>query len=200
MPGKLVVIEGADGAGGEEQSRRLLKLLEERGTPAARHQYPDYSGPIGELIHDFLHRKHEFSPDILLLLYGADMVKDVPKIRAWLEEGRVVILDRYFTSTLACQGMQGIRVENMLKFAETFSLPKPDIIIYLRVSPDAAIKRKAGEKESLDRNEDDREFITRVLDSYGQLIRGNVFGHWHVVDADRSIEEVFQDIRRILGV
>ena len=116
MAGRLVVIEGADGAGGEEQSRRLLVLLKERGIPAKRHQYPDYSGPIGRIIHDFLHKKYDFSPEMLLLLYGADMVKDVGKIHAWLKQDKVVILDRYFTSALAYQSMQGVKLENCLKF------------------------------------------------------------------------------------
>jgi dTMP kinase len=200
MPGKLVVIEGADGAGGEEQSTRLLALLKERGIPAERHQYPDYDGPIGRLIHDFLHERQEFSPEMLLLLYGADMVKDAGKIRAWLKQDKVVILDRYFTSTLAYQVMQGVKLEGCLRFAEVFELPKPDFIIYLKVSPEVSMERKAGEKESLDRNESDKGFISRVLDSYDYLVKNNTFGQWYVVDADRPIEEVFADIRKILRI
>jgi dTMP kinase len=200
MKGKLVVIEGADGAGGEEQSKRLLALLRERGVPAERHQYPDYRGPIGRLIHDFLHEKHDFTPGVLLLLYGADMVKDAGRIRAWLKQDRVVILDRYFTSTMAYQGMQGVKLENCLKFAEMFDIPKPDFIIYLRVSPEVSMERKSGEKGSLDRNESDKGFISRVLDSYDYLIKNNVFGQWYVVEADRPIGEVFADIRKILRV
>lgn len=200
MEGKLVVIEGADGAGGEEQSKRLLNLLTEKGIPAKRHQYPDYGGPVGRLIHDFLHRKHEFSPEVLLLLYGADMAKDRKQIRAWLKEGKVVILDRYFTSTLAYQGMQGVKLGDCLKLADIVGLPKPDHVIYLRVSPEVSMERKSGEKESLDRNESDGDFISRVLESYDRLIKDNTFGQWYVVDANRPIEEVFSDIRRILRV
>ncbi len=200
MTGRLVVIEGADGAGGEEQSKRLLTLLKERGIPAERHQYPDYSGPIGRLIHDFLHKKHDFPPEVLLLLYGADMVKDAGKIRAWLKQDRVVVLDRYFTSTLAYQSMQGVRLKNCLRFAEIFDIPRPDFIIYLKVSPEVSMERKAREKESLDRNESDKKFISRVLDSYDYLIKNNTFGQWYVVEADRPIEEVFADIRKILRV
>lgn len=200
MAGRLVVIEGADGAGGEEQSKRLLALLKERGIPAERHQYPDYSEPIGRLIHDFLHRKHDFSPEMLLLLYGADMVKDVGKIQAWLKQDKVVVLDRYFTSTLAYQSMQGVKLEKCLRFAEIFELPKPDFIIYLKVSPEVSMERKSREKESLDRNEADKGFISRVLDSYDYLVKNNTFGQWYVIDADRPIEDIFSDIRKILRV
>jgi dTMP kinase len=200
MPGKLVVIEGADGAGGEEQSKRLLKLLEEKGVAVERHRYPDYDGPIGKIIHDFLHRNHEFSPEVLFLLYSADMVKDISRIRTWLKDEKVVILDRYFTSTLAYQSMQGVKLKTCLKFAELLDLPKPDFIIYLKVSPEVSMERKSKEKESLDRNEADKEFITNVLNSYDYLIKNNIFGQWYVIDGDRPIEEVFTDIRKILRV
>jgi dTMP kinase len=200
MTGKLVVMEGADGAGCEEHSKRLIKLLKEKGIRAEKHQYPDYGNPIGDLIHDFLHRKHDFSPEMLLLLYGADMVKDRERIRAWLKQDRVVILDRYFTSTLAYQSMQGVKLDRILKFAELFDLPRPDLIIYLRVSPEVSMERKAREKESLDRNESDRGFISNVLNSYDYLVKNNTFGQWYVIDANRPIGEVFADIRKILRV
>jgi dTMP kinase len=200
LAGKLVVIEGADGAGGEEQSKRLFKLLKETGKPAVRHQYPDYSGPVGELIHGYLHKEYEFSPEMLLLLYGADMVKDKERIRKWLAEDKIVILDRYFTSALAYQTLQGIKLENVIKFAEIFSLPKPDYIIYLKVSAEVSMSRKLQEKESLDRNESDKSFVERVLNSYDYLIKNNIFGQWYVIDANKPIEEVFQEIRKVLSV
>jgi dTMP kinase len=189
MTGKIVVIEGADGAGGEEQSKRLLNLLKERGVPAIRHAYPDYDDPIGRIIHDFLHRKYEFSPQMLLLLYTSDFVKDLDKIKSWLEQDMIVILDRYFTSTLAYQTMQGLKREDILQMAEIFKIPKPDYIIY-----------QVREKESLDRNESDREFIGKVLDSYDELIKKGVFGQWYVVDGEKPIEGVFSEIRKILKV
>jgi dTMP kinase len=200
MTGKIVVIEGADGAGGEEQSKRLLNLLKERGVPAIRHAYPDYDDPIGRIIHDFLHRKYEFSPQMLLLLYTSDFVKDLDKIKSWLEQDMIVILDRYFTSTLAYQTMQGLKREDILQMAEIFKIPKPDYIIYLKISPEVSLERKVREKESLDRNESDREFIGKVLDSYDELIKKGVFGQWYVVDGEKPIEGVFSEIRKILKV
>lgn len=197
MRGKLVVIEGIDGAGGETQSKKLLEHLHARKIPCKRIYYPDYGNPIGDLIHDYLHKKHDFSVDIQLLLYGLDMIKDREKILGWLNEGRTVIADRYFTSILAYQGMD-FPLENALKFAEIFRLPKPDIIFFLKISPEISIKRKKGEKKNLDRNEADMELHKKVAASYENLIKNQVWASWFVIDGEKNKEEVFGQIKKVL--
>ncbi|MCJ7816913.1 MAG: dTMP kinase, partial [Candidatus Aenigmarchaeota archaeon] len=173
MPGKLVVIEGIDGAGGETQSKKLLQYFQSKKIPCERVYYPEYGNPIGDFIHDYLHKKHDLPVDMQFLLYATDMVKDRDKVLGWLKQGKVVIADRYFTSMLAYQGL-GFPIENALKFAEIFSLPKPDIILFLRISPETSIKRKKVEKRNLDRNEGDRAFLSKVSASYESLIKNQV--------------------------
>jgi dTMP kinase len=199
MRGKLVVIEGVDGAGGETQSKLLLEYLRSRKIPAERIYYPEYGNPIGDLIHDYLHKKHELPVDIQFLLYATDMVKDRGKIQGWLNQGKTVIADRYFTSVLAYQGM-GFPIENALKFAEIFRLPKPDVILYLKISPETSIKRKKGEKEHLDRNEANRAFLEKVSASYENLVKNQMWSSWFVIDGEKSPEEVFGQIKKVLRV
>jgi len=200
MRGRLVVIEGIDGAGGETQSRLLLEYLRSRKMPCEKVHYPEYGNPVGDFIHDYLHRKHELPVDMQFLLYATDMVKDREKIQAWLNEGRTVIADRYFTSTMAYQGLMGFPVENALKFAEIFRLPKPDIILFLKVSTETSIRRKKGEKEHLDRNESDRAFLEKVSASYENLVKNQVWGSWFVLDGEKSKEDVFSQIKKVLRV
>jgi thymidylate kinase len=57
MPGKFIVIEGIDGAGGETQSKLLFEYLSSRKIPCERMLYPDYGNSIGKFIHDYLHGK-----------------------------------------------------------------------------------------------------------------------------------------------
>ncbi len=199
MRGKLVVIEGIDGAGGETQSKLLLRHLRSRKIPAERIYYPEYGNPIGDLIHDYLHKKHELPVDMQFLLYATDMVKDREKILGWLNQGKTVIADRYFTSVLAYQGM-GFPIENALKFAEIFRLPKPDMILYLKISPETSIKRKRGEKEHLDRNEANRAFLEKVSASYENLVKNQVWSSWFVIDGEKPPEGVFSQIRKVLRV
>lgn len=198
--GTLAVIEGIDGAGGETQSNLLLNFLKGKGIPAVKLTYPDYSGPIGRLIHEYLHKKFEFSTEIQFLLYSSDYVKDQEKIKKLLEEGKTVICDRYFTSALAYQGLRGFPLEKALKFAEMFGIRKPDIIIFLRVSPETSVKRKYKEKNSLDRNESNKEFLGRVSKFYDSLIDKQVFGKWVVLDSEKSKEGVFEEIRKALDL
>jgi dTMP kinase len=199
MKGRLIVIEGIDGAGGETQSKKLLEHLRSRKIPAERIYYPEYGKPIGDLIHDYLHRKHDFPADIQFLLFATDMVKDREKVQAWLAQGKTVIADRYFTSVLAYQG-PAFRLEDSLRFAEMFRLPKPDAILFLKISPETSIKRKVKEKQHLDRNESDRSLHQKVSESYESLAKNRVWGSWFVIDGEKSKEEVFGQIKKVLRV
>ncbi|MBI4176433.1 MAG: dTMP kinase [Candidatus Aenigmarchaeota archaeon] len=195
MDGKLIVIEGIDGAGKETQSRLLYNHLKARKAPVALFTYPDYKNDIGKLIHGYLHSKNDLSPEMQFLLYAADMVKDREKISGLLRSGTIVIADRYFTSTMAYQGLP---IESSLKFAEIFSLPKPDMIIYLKISPDTSVRRKLKQKGRLDRHEADKEFLGNILGLFSRLIEKQSFGRWTIVNGEQPVSSVFREIRTIL--
>lgn len=197
-PGKFIVFEGLDGAGTESQTALWLDYLRQQKKPAERIRYPDYEGPIGRLIHEYLHQKYDFSVEVQFLLYFTDFVKDVEKINEWLREGKTVIADRYFTSTIAYQGLRGFSEEKALKLAEFFNLPNPDLIVYLKVSSEVSIKRKFKEKGSLDRNEKDKEFLVKLSGFYENLIEKKAFGEWILIDGEKSIQEVFEDTKKII--
>ena len=200
MKGRLVVFEYVDGGGTETQSKLLLDYLKNKGLPAERLSYPDYGQPLGRLIHEYLHRKFELSNETLVLLHLADRNKDRERVRRWLEEGRVVIADRYITSTMAYQGFAGFPVERIIRLAELFNLPKPDAIIYLRVSAETSMKRKLKEKNRLDRNESDSELMKDMNEFYLKLAGKNTFGRWVVIDGEQSKERVFGEVRKALGL
>lgn len=198
MAARLIVIEGIDGAGGEVQSKRLCEFLRKKGIPAERLTFPDYSGPIGRLIHEYLHKKYDFSTKVQFLLYFSDYLKDQAKIKELLKQGKTIVCDRYFTSILAYQ--EGFPEEKALKIAELFGIQKPDMIIYLRVSPDTSIKRKQGEKAGdLDRNEGNKPLLVKVSRRYEDLIKRQVFCKWVPVDGEKPIEDVFEEIKKALG-
>jgi dTMP kinase len=200
MKGKFVVIEGLDGAGGELQSKKLIEYLKSKNTEAVRLSYPDYQNPIGKTIKEFLDKRHELTPEMQVILYGGDMVKDSGRIGALLERGAFVVTDRYFTSTLAYQVANGFPMESALKFAEIFGLFRPDAVIYLKISPETSMERKFKENNQLDRYEKNGGFLGKVAKQYEELAKGNVLGTWHIVDGEKSIEDVSGQIRRILKV
>ncbi len=200
MRGKLIVFEGIDGAGTETQSKMLLSHLRSKGVKAERIFYPDYEGDLGKLIKQFLDKKKELSPEMQFVLYAGDMVKDRQKISGWLDEGKTVIADRYFNSTIVYQGLRGFKLEKALRFAEDFGIPKPDIVILLRISALLSAKRKMGENGKLDRHEEDVSFLEAVSRSYQKMAMDNVFGSWFVVDGERPKEDVQKEVLKILKI
>jgi len=196
----FIVFEGIDGAGTETQSNLLIKFLNKNEKEAELIKYPDYEGPIGQLIQDFLHKKFNFSPDVQFSLYATDMLKDRERILKALKDGKIVIADRYFTSTLAYQSItQGFPLDKGIKFAEIFDLPKPDLVIFLDISPDTSVRRKFKEKKTLDRHESDKDFLGRVRESYFNLIKNEVFAKkWIVINGEKTIEEVETEIHDIV--
>jgi len=196
----FVIIEGIDGAGGETQSKLLIEFLQKNGWQTQFINYPDYDGPIGLLIHDFLHKKYDFPPDVQFSLYATDMVKDREKILNVLKEDKVVIGDRYFHSTLAYESLtKGFGLERGLKFAEVFDMPVPDLVIFLEVSPETSMKRKFGEKKNLDRHEEDKKLLEKVKESYHDLIKNKVFAkELVIIDGEKSIEEVAKEVQEIV--
>ncbi|UZE93141.1 MAG: dTMP kinase [Candidatus Nealsonbacteria bacterium] len=194
----FLVFEGLDGAGGETQTKLLSNFLKKEKIPFEKLSYPDYRGPIGKLIHQFLHREYEFSPENQFLLYFSDFLKDKEKIKKWQQERKFIISDRYFTSTLAYQCQKGFPLKTALKIAELFDLPKPDLVIYLKISPETSIKRKFSEKRSLDRHEADKKFLKELTKSYQKLIKKQTFSRWIMIDGEKSIEEVFLQVKEII--
>ena len=198
MNGKLVVFEGIDGAGTETQSKMLVSHLKSAGAPAERIFYPDYEGYIGKVLSMFQEKEIELPTDMQFLLYAGDMVKDRSKLLAWLGDGRTVVCDRYFNSTIAYQGPRGFDQAKALRFASDFGLPKPDVVFLLRISPEESAKRKMGEKGRLDRNEEDLAFLGKVNAAYERMAEANVFGRWFVIDGERPKGDVFRDVLNVL--
>jgi len=78
--GKFIVIEGIDGAGGETQSKLLLKYLSDRGKKVEFFSYPNPNSPVGKLIYEFLGKKFDLEPATQFLLYTSDILLDKEKI------------------------------------------------------------------------------------------------------------------------
>jgi dTMP kinase len=200
MAGRLIVFESIDGGGTETQSKLLLEYLKKKGIPAERLTYPDYEQPLGRLIHEYLHKKFEFSNETLVLLHLADRNKDKQKIREWLDEGKIVIADRYITTTIAYQGFAGFPIEKIIQLADMFELPKPEAIVFLKISADTSMERKQKEKPELDRNEENKELMKDMGKFYEKLINERVYSKWFVVDGEKTRQEVFEQVRKVLDI
>lgn len=196
--GKFIVLEGIDGCGKGTQVKKLAAHLKGQKTQVKTLSYPDSEGPIGELIYKWLNRKYDFSKEVQSLLYFSDFLKDKEKINKWLKEGKTIISDRYFSSTIVYQCLGGFPLKKSLHVSKLFDLPKPDLIIYIDISSDTSIKRKFGQKGELDRHEADAKFQSDLAKSYKKLIKKQTFAKWVAIDGEKSADKVFTEIKKLI--
>lgn len=146
MIGKLVVIDGADGAGKATQAKLLVQRLRADGHVVETMDFPQYTqNHFGKLLRECLDGKRgeflEIDPRIASVLYAADRFESVKKIQAWLEAGSVVVLDRYVSSNMLHQGAKIEAEEALTEFLAwldtmehtVFGIPRPNLIVYLEV-------------------------------------------------------------------
>jgi len=196
--GKFIVFEGIDGAGAETQSRKLFWYLKKRGERVLKLKYPDYRGKIGRIIKDYLYKKVSLNPDLQLIFYLADILKDKRKIEKYLERGYKIVSDRYVTSTLAYQG-SNLGVLKVMDIIRGFSFPEPDIVVYLKVPVDISIQRKRKEKDKLDRNEINKNLLKKASVTYNRISKDNLFGkRWITINGEKDKKAVFEEVKRKL--
>jgi dTMP kinase len=181
----FIVLEGVDGCGKSTHAKLLAKWIEESGKKIHLTAEPT-KGEIGKLIRKVLSGKKKVDPLTLALLFTADRSEHVKEIKKKMEEGHVVISDRYYHSTVSYQAAQGVNREVLLKM-NGFA-PEPDIIIFLDIPADEAEERaKSGEIF------EKKEFLEKVR---GEYMR---FKDLKVIDATRDKKTVQEEIRGIVS-
>jgi len=192
------IIEGLDGAGGATQTNLLKKFFEKKNIPYVFVKSPEYGTEIGRSIRDYLTGKIKLNPKEAFILFATDVLNSVTMIKKGLEENKVVIADRYITSTIAYQCANGFSFESALNFVKSHEYPKADAIIFINIKPVTSMKRKLKEHGRLDKHEKNLGFLKKVRNFYLKEIKQNILGKWFVVDGERSIEEVHEDIVKII--
>jgi dTMP kinase len=147
--GKLIAVEGIDGSGKQTQVRLLARELESRGYRVLPTGFPQYGSWFGKLVGQFLNGDYgdlnTLDPHLTALLYAGDRFECKQPIVAALEDGNIVIADRYIASNLAHQTAR-TAAEKRAEFRtwiehleyNIYSLPKEGLVLYLRLPPSAA--------------------------------------------------------------
>lgn len=202
MTGTFLSFEGGEAAGKSVQAARLAESLRARGRGVVLTREPGGT-PFAERIRDvLLHaREVDLAPEAQALLFSAaraQHTRDV--IRPALAEGKIVIADRFFDSTLAYQGyglgadLEGLRA--MTRFAVGALVPQRTFLIDL---PVAVTLSRLGARSGTARwdrfHGDNRAFYERVREGYLRLAAAEP-GRFVVVNGDRPEEAVAADIRR----
>ncbi|BDH79845.1 MAG TPA: dTMP kinase [Methanothermobacter sp.] len=182
-----ICIEGIDGAGKTTQCKLLKDWFDKNGYRAELIREPTQS-PIGRLIRRILNEPSLPTDDqqkILGLLFAADRLLLKDKIKKAKNEKTIIISDRCFYSSIAYQ-----EPEDWIREINKFAI-KPDIVIILDITPEDAQERFEG----LERFEE-KSFLERVRRKYLRIAEEKKFP---VVDANRGINIIQEDIRRIIA-
>jgi dTMP kinase len=195
VPGLFVTIEGIDRSGKSTQARRLAESL---GEDALLVREPGGT-PAGERIRDLLKDPSiDLDPRSEALLFAAARAELVASvIRPALEQGKVVVSDRYLDSSLAYQGHARGLGEAEVRLINDWATAglEPDLTVLLRIDPAVAAAR-AGER---DRFEDEGLGLQqRVADAYEQLAAASP-QRWKAIDAARDGDAVAADINTLVS-
>ena len=181
MSGKLIVIEGVDGAGKATQTTRLFERLQNLRVNVQRVSFPDYASESSALIKmylrgDFGGTAEEVNPFAAAMFYAVDRFASFQKWKDFYESGGIVLADRYTASNSAHQGTKFSRKADREKFwnwiddieFKKFQLPRPTLTIFLEMPPEisAMLRQKRGRE---DLHESDYNYMVKSYKTYVEL-------------------------------
>ncbi len=198
MPkGKFFVIEGVDGSGKATQTKLLVEALVKNGHQVEKIDFPQYGKASAGLIENYLKGmyggSHEVGPYKASIFYAVDRYDYSFQIRKWLEEGKIVVADRYVASNIGHQG--GKLVEDKKAWNDyvdwlhhleyqIFQIPKPDYTFILKISPQLSMQKSnkitdqekikkrvayLGDEKKQDIHEADTTHLANGLKSYVEI-------------------------------
>jgi dTMP kinase len=217
--GKLIVIDGSDGAGKSTQVELLISRLRKEGRRIETTNFPQEKNLFGALIKDSLDGKHgdfiKIDPYIVSSLYAADRFESKAKIEKWLASGTTVILDRYVSANQMHQGGKIKDTKARTKFLtwldrmehEVFGIPRPDLIVYLHVPVMLSQKLLKQRARKMDLAEKDVQHLKNTEKS--ALFISTSQKNWKKIDCtdgqailsrEAIHERIYDVVRKAVGV
>ena len=198
MKGKFIVLEGPDRCGKSTQAKLLSQWLQVQGKSVLLTREPGGT-PTAEEIRDIvLDPKLDVLPMAELLLYEASRAQHTQeKILPALQEGKIVICERYTLSTCAYQGYgRGIDLNQIHTLNQIATLGlTPDLTLVFLMSDKYFVQR--GEYLFSDRLEkEDISFRQKMRKGYLELLEQTP--HAHLINADQSVEEIQKQVQALL--
>ncbi len=186
--GRLIVFEGTDGTGKSTQLQLLSNYLQSKGYPIITTREPT-EGQYGKKIRSLYVNRNKYSREDELELFLADRREHVHELLVpALEQGKVILCDRYFLSTAAYQGARGFDPENIL--AMNHFAPDPDLALLFQVPLDTGLKRITSGRGDQLNDFEQRESLDQVAAIFSSIKRPYI----QPIDATGSIEEIHRKV------
>ena len=210
--GKLIVIDGIDGSGKTTQIDLLSQYLSDKSIPYEIISFPRYEDNLyGTLIRRYLEGEFggikDVNPYLLALAFAGDRALAKPLMESWLNSRKLVIANRYVSSSKAHLGANVAenKREEFMEWLDqleygTHKLPKPDLNLLLNVDPRIGQKNVEGKHKDL--HEQDIKHLEQAAKIYLELAKAET--NWQLVncmegDKMASKENIHKQITAILS-
>ena len=188
----LINLEGIDGCGKSTQSQFFMDKFENDNEKTIMLKEPT-NGKYGQKLWNMLSGKIEATTEEILELFVLDRKEHVnQKIKPALDQGKIVLMDRYYYSTMAYQSAAGIDVSRIRRDNEF--APKPDIVLIFDLPADLAMKRVRS--HSVADVFEKEEHLEKVRKAYLNLENDPLV---RIIDATGTPEEIFGEVWRLVS-
>jgi dTMP kinase len=141
-------------------------------------------------IRAFLDGKRDYPPEVKHLLFSANRWEKKKEIESMLENGTIIIMNRYWESNLVYGVANGMDANWLLRLDK--GLPKENIILVILVNPSISVKRA----EVQDAFESNPQLAAKAYENYLKFAKQF---KWKIIDGSKSKEHVHQEIMKIIG-
>lgn len=224
MPKKgfFIVIDGTDGSWKKTQTQLLIQRLQAEGYQVEKSDFPQYgkksAGPTEEYLNGHYGDANAVTPYQASILYAVDRFSASFQIKKWLDEGKIVVSDRYVSANM---GHQAGKIEDLaerdrfLDWLEEleygiFKIPRPDLQIFLYLDPEMsrnlALKvEKPNMDKTKDVHENDAEHMRKASEAFRYVAKK--YGRKQVACADEKgmrtreaiAEELYEQVRPLIS-
>ncbi len=221
-PGFFVVLDGTDGSGKTLQTKLLSERMEKEGHRIKVIDFPQYNQWSAQFVERYLRGEfgsvNQVSAKQASLFYALDRYAASFNIRQWLENGFIVISNRYVSSNKGHQLGKIAENKEMKQFLDwineleydILSIPKPHLTLFLHMKPEIGqgLVDKKSAREYLqgkkrDIHEADIDHLRNAERAFVFCLNNDHVENWKIVtcfqdDNPRSVQEIHQEIHRII--
>ena len=191
----LITFEGIDGCGKSTQLQLLKQRLADHGVQVSSFREPggtELSESVRSLLLDIKNTMHPVTELLLFSAARSELIASVVQPR--LEAGEVVLLDRFYDSTVAYQGYgrQSLAIERIRELNRVAAHGlEPEVTFYFKISIEEAERRRAGTEK--DRMEDSgRQFYEEVIRGFDELAESEQ--RVKLIQAQQSVDQIHEEV------
>lgn len=199
MTGKLITLEGMDGAGKSTHIANIISALEARGHEVVSTREPGGTA-LGERLRELLLHESMHAETETLLMFAARREHIAQVISPALARGAYVLSDRFTDATYAYQaGAKGVDV-NKIRTLEQWvqGALQPDITLLFDVPVEVSMQRLVQAREPDKFERENAAFFTKIRQMYLQRA-AETPARFHVIDANQPLEAVRQSVLALVS-